>query len=34
MKKQIGVAFCPTDEIRTLATFDKLSRVWIRNSEA
>jgi hypothetical protein len=29
MKKQIGVAFCPTDEKRTIATFDKLSKVWI-----
>ena len=34
MKKQIGVAFCPTDEIRTLATFDKLSGIWIKNFEA
>jgi hypothetical protein len=28
MKKQIGVAFCPTDEKRTIVTFDKLSKVW------
>jgi len=31
MNKQIGVAFCPTDEIRVLATFDKLSRVWVKH---
>ena len=29
MRKQIGVAFCPTDEIRTIATFDPISREWI-----
>lgn len=29
MNKQIGVAFCPTNEIRTLAIFDKLAKVWI-----
>lgn len=28
MNKQIGVAFCPTNEIRILATFDKLAKVW------
>jgi len=32
MKKQIGVAFCPTDEKRTIATFDKLSKVWTKTS--
>jgi|DEB0MinimDraft_10_1074344.scaffolds.fasta_scaffold35852_2 hypothetical protein len=29
MKKQIGVAFCPTDEIRTVAILDKKSGEWI-----
>ena len=29
MKKQIGLAFCPTDEIRTIATFDPISREWV-----
>ena len=28
MKKQIGVAFCPTDEKRTIATFDRIAKVW------
>ena len=28
MKKQIGVVFCPTDEIRTIAIFDPSTREW------
>ena len=32
MNKQIGVAFCPTDEVRTIATFDRLSQVWTSTS--
>lgn len=28
MNKQIGVAFCPTNETRTIATFDKVAQVW------
>ena len=30
MKKQVGVVFCPTDEIRTIATFDRIAKVWTR----
>ena len=26
MNKQIGVAFCPTDEIRIIATFEKIEK--------
>ena len=29
MKKQIGVVFCPTDEIRTITIFDPSTREWV-----